>query len=657
MPVSDNPNAGSTTELFPIKTKPGIQRDGTEFDSDNWVDGQWTRFQNKRARKIGGYRMVANQLDGPIRQILNHPAQNNTRAYCGSGSNLQFVDMVTSSGIGAGVVDVTPTLADGFVPSDMNTWQFAELYDALGGVSTILAHAAPNLGCICSTENRKLWFGEAAGIAPFADTTAPEVSGGVCANAPYGMVYGDDGYVAWSVPNQPDDWAGVGSGEANVTKSKIVYGSAVRGGAGQAPAFLLLSIDAVVRATFNGGSTVFDFDHITTQSSILSSAGVIEYDGIFFWLGVDRILMYNGVVQEVPNSMNINFFLEGLNWRQRQKVWATKVPRYGEIWWHYPSGNSEECDHAIILNLREQTLYDTGIARTAGFYPQVFRWPLWADIDQSEASSAIIRPSTGTPATSAMGTAANAFDGDPATDCTQTSTDGNISFDYGVGVTKSIIRVGILPNGNQTLDLVFEYSDANAATWTTAVAPGSTNYLDQVAVYYDLVAPISARAWRVRETDGGTLNLAEVYFLSRGYMLMQHEFGYDRIVDGVRTSIEAYIVSDSIDYISSGPLGDRWLGVNRQVILDRIEPDLDQVGDMTIEIIGRRYARDVPVTETVNMVEPSVDSDGLPDLNGLKMDMTQQFRIMRLKFRSNVVNGFFFLGNTILKIKAGDESE
>jgi hypothetical protein len=657
MPASDNPNAGSATELFPIKTKPGIQRDGTEFDSDNWVDGRWTRWQNRRARKMGGYRMVANQLAGPIRQVLMHPAAYNTRVYCGSAANLQFIDLQTSSGIGAGVVDVTPSLASGFVPSNLNTWQFAELYDATGAASTILAHAAPNIGCICNTDDRKVFYSPHTSSSPFADSTAPAVSGGVCANAPYAIVYGDDGYVAWCVPNEPTDWTNVGSGEANITKSKIVWGSAVRGGAGQAPAFLFLSVDAVIRATFNGGSTVFDFDQISTQSSILSSAGVIEYDGVFFWAGVDRFLMYNGVVQEVPNNMNINFFFENLNWNQRQKVWATKVPRYGEIWWLFPRGNSEECNHAIVLNLREQIWYDTPIDRSAGYFPQVFRWPLWAAVEPSESPSSFIRPLTGTAATSDGGTAANAFDGDPATDCTQVAPDGNISFDYGADTTKPISRVGILPNGNQTLNLVFEYSDDNAATWTTAVAPGSVAYVDQVAVYYDLTSPISARAWRVRETDGGTLDLAEVYFLSNGYMLMQHEFGVDAIIDGVTMAIDAYVETNSIDYISDGPLGDRWLGVNRQVILDRIEPDLDQIGNMTVDIIGRRYARDEPVSETVNMIPPTIGSDGLPELASLKMDMTQQFRIMRLRFRSNILNGFFFLGNVILKIKPGDRSE
>ncbi len=68
----------------------------------------------------------------------------------------------------------------------------------------------------------------------------------------------------------------------------------------------------------------------------MSPNAVVDYDGVYFWAGVDRFLMYNGVVREVPNVMNLNWFFDGLDPRQRAKVFAFKNPRYGEIWWCYP---------------------------------------------------------------------------------------------------------------------------------------------------------------------------------------------------------------------------------------------------------------------------------------------------------------------------------
>lgn len=107
------------------------------------------------------------------------------------------------------------------------------------------------------------------------------------------------------------------------------------------------------------GTPNFPFDTLTSESSILSANSVVEYDGLYFWAGVDRFLFYNGVVQEVPNTLNLDWFYvntdtTGINYPQRQKVWATKIPQYGEIWFFYPSGTSEECDRAVIYNLREK---------------------------------------------------------------------------------------------------------------------------------------------------------------------------------------------------------------------------------------------------------------------------------------------------------------
>jgi hypothetical protein len=94
--------------------------------------------------------------------------------------------------------------------------------------------------------------------------------------------------------------------------------------------------------------------------------------------------MYNGVVREVPNELNINYFFDGLNTEQSNKVFAYKVPRYGEIWWCYPRGTATECTHAVIYNVRENNWYDTELpnaGRSAGIYAQVFHSPIMAGID------------------------------------------------------------------------------------------------------------------------------------------------------------------------------------------------------------------------------------------------------------------------------------
>lgn len=218
------------------------------------------------------------------------------------------------------------------------------------------------------------------------------VSGGVVMLHPYLFVYGNDGLIQNSSAGNFNDWVSADANANNVASGKVVKGLPLRGGT-TSPAGLFWTLDSVVRVTYSpstvGGINYYwKYDLITSQSSIMSSQAVIEYDGIFYWAGTDRFLMYNGVVQEVPNTQNMNWFFDGLSYTQRQKVWCTKVPRWGEVWFFYPRGTATECTDAVIYNVREKVWYDAGQApgarRSAGTFSEVFRYPIWAGNEENQ---------------------------------------------------------------------------------------------------------------------------------------------------------------------------------------------------------------------------------------------------------------------------------
>ena len=215
------------------------------------------------------------------------------------------------------------------------------------------------------------------------------VSGGVVMLHPHLFVYGNNGLIQNCAAGNFTDWKSSDANANNVSTGKIVKGLPIRGGT-TSPAGLFWSLDSLVRVTYSpttvGSLTYYwRYDLISSQSSILSSSCVIEYDGIFYWIGTDRFLSYNGVIQEIPNNINQNYFFDNLNYAQRQKVWATKVPRWGEIWWFYPKGDATECTDAIIYNVREKAWYDAGQAegarRSAGTFSEVFPKPIWGGTD------------------------------------------------------------------------------------------------------------------------------------------------------------------------------------------------------------------------------------------------------------------------------------
>jgi hypothetical protein len=367
-------------KTVPIASKPGIKRDGTKFEGDYYVDGQWVRFQRGLPRKIFGYKTVSNFLTEISRGMKTFTEDGSTFVHSGSAQYLERFSL-DQNGNASAVADRTPVTLEF---SDNNTWQFDVLYDSISLVPSnkIIAQVAQNGNTLYNSLGGQVFYGDLRAPDRLVEIPVPtgvSATGGVCVLHPYLTVFGTDGSIGWSAPGNPSDLSGEGSGNARVAAQKIVRGLPLRGGPGNAPAGLYWSTDAVVRASFVGGAQTFQFDTISSQSSILSPASVIEYDGVYFWCGVDRFLMFNGVVRDVENNMNINYFFDGLNRAYSQRVFAFKVPRFGEIWWCYPRGNATECTHAVIYNVREQTWYDTELpngGRSAGEFATQFATPL-----------------------------------------------------------------------------------------------------------------------------------------------------------------------------------------------------------------------------------------------------------------------------------------
>ena len=129
-------------KVFALDTLPGIQRDGTVFDRNYYVDGRWVRFQRGRPRKMGGYREIVNNLAGPSRGLYVNPQNNFNNVYSGYNNGLQLVP-IDNNGVGAGVTDITLT---GFTPNVNNMWQFDTYTDTNGsGNQLLLAHPGQNL--------------------------------------------------------------------------------------------------------------------------------------------------------------------------------------------------------------------------------------------------------------------------------------------------------------------------------------------------------------------------------------------------------------------------------------------------------------------------------------------------------------------------------
>ena len=428
------------------------------------------------------------------------------------------------------------------------------------------------------------------------------VSGGVVSLHPYVFVYGNSGLIKNCSAGNVNDWVSADANEVSVATGKIVQGLPVRGGS-NAPSGLFWSLDSLIRVSFIGGTgsppQYWRYDLISSQSSILSSQSVIEYDGVYYWCGVDRFLLYNGVVKEIPNNFNQNYFFDNLNYDAREKVWVTKVPRFGEIWWFYPRGSATECTDAVIYNIRENCWYDTGLGsgsqRSAGYFSQVFHYPITSDWN-ANATGGIL---------------------------TATITNGGSGYTNGTYTNKAL-------TGGSGTGATANITVSGGVVTAVVINGHGINY----AVGNTLSASI----------PGGSSFVLTVNTLMTFVSLFQNEIGTDKVVGALSVAIESYFETNDLGLVSGGPSDPSRVGENRWLRLERVEPDFIQSGDMSLYVTGRPFAQSEDVTSDPYVFSPTTG----------KIDMREQRRELRLKFSSNVAGGNYQLGKILLDADLGD---
>ena len=593
--------------IFQVTSKPGIQRDGTTLDSQFFVDGQWVRFYRSRPRKMGGFRAIAEDLAYPTRGVFTFTKNNVNSIYLFNAKGARLLQ-VDNNLTGTLSFDVSPS---GLAYNDNYLWQSAGLYDSTGGGGNIpIAHPGVNLNDISSSMDKPLYHITAGDTSTVFTTINDgsggtiDVSGGVCVLQPYVFAYGNDGYIRNSNQNKPNDWtfgAGKDANEGNFSYTKIVKGLPIRGG-GQSPAGLFWSLDSVIKVAYVGGASVFRYDPVGA-STIMSSAGIVELDGYFFWMGLDRFYIYDGRVSELPNQMNINWVFDNLNFDQRQKVWATVVPRWGEIWWHFPYGQGQtECNRAVIYNFREKTWYDCQIERGSGAQVQTLRYPIWTG-DQPARYEDKSSTVTVTIASPGVFTWAN----------------HNLQIDQPIVLSTT----GALPTG----------FNANTTYYVATIPTVSTFTLKATL----LGAPINSSG-----VQSGTHTVLATD--APNYVAYGHEMGYNKIENGQELAIESYIETSDFGFPTGGAVGEQPTGQDYFTRLIRVEPDFVQTGDMTMMVIGKEFAQDNAPTSTSYTFGATAT----------KVDMREQRRMIRLRFTSNETHGFYEMGRVILHTEPGD---
>ena len=700
------------SQVYSLAVKAGIKRDGTVFETAEYTDGTWCRFQRGIPKKMGGYSEIFSTFNGIPRGMIAVPYNGVNYVFAGNQSGLDVFTLSSTYGVGSGpysaqflpgyngvpvvsnttttvtltststpILDYTKAFPIGtqivfsqvvgatthtvtgatftspntvitFSPAISGTvsyiysananftagpnllWQFDAQYNPSGGALELIAHPGNNLSSIDSAVNTQVQIGsilpnssEQWSLTGLSDSGGQyptfnpiSVSGGVCVLYPYLFVYGNDGFIAnnnvsttYSVQGLTD-WNGATANQVNMSSSKIIKGMPMRAGT-NAPSGLFWATDSLIRVSFNGTAPYYwSYDIISSQISVMSSSSIVEMDNAYYWMGVDRFYMYSGGVKVLPNDKNVNWLFDNINYTQRQKVWATKVPRFNEIWFFYPRGTSTECNDAIIFNTKDQIWYDAGQAvgsqRSCGYTTEIFPNPLWADwnynVTFGEPFFVIATPT-----------------GQSAPTTSQFYAKGDVTPTFGPG---TYVTFSNTPSAAK-----YKVSSSVFINNTTIGIPGAT-----------LVTLTTALA---STPAAGTA----VYGVVGGYGIWQHEQGVNKISGVQESAVQSNFTTCDLSWLGGNPSTHaEAVGTNRRLHIRRVEPDFVQSGTLNMTVLGKKFANG-----------PEEDSDPVPfgpnTINPDKIDTRIEHRQARLKFESNEVDGNYELGRILMTVELGDE--
>jgi hypothetical protein len=577
-----------------------------------------------------GKKFIITQTGTPTQYTIG------TSVYTGGSTNSTTITF--SPAITIGTFTTIWNTASIFTPDPengpyRNDWQFDAQFSPQGNNLACFAHPGLNLvnidngvptqvlvGNVLPDSDNDYYFTGLCDSTGQNPTYQPiSVDGGVCVLYPFIFVYGSHGFIANNNVSLTDyatqnfyDWNGQFANQVNVASSKIVKGMPMRGGT-SAPSGLFWATDSLIRVSFNSQATslYWNYDIVSSQISIMSSNAVVEMDGIFFWMGVDRFYLYNGAVQVLPNDKNVNWLFNNINYEYRQKVWATKIPRYNEIWFFYPRGTATECTDAIIYNVKDKLWYDAGSAvgarRSCGYTTELFPTPIWAGWEYE-------------PLFSTPNYVINHPASLPAPTVNQIYIAGDVTPIYSPGDYLSL-------SATETA-IVYRVTASQNIYNTTIGTPGVTLITVDKAF-----SPVPLAG-------------ATVYNVGGGYSIWQHEFGLNAITLSGETAVYSSITTSDISWLTGTPSGDNLVGVNRRMHLRRIEPNFLQSGVMSVTILGRKFAG--------GQNEENSGPYYFTQDTG-KIDLRVEHRLIRLKFESNVIDGNYEMGRNLITAEFGDE--
>jgi len=189
---------------------------------------------------------------------------------------------------------------------------------------------------------------------------------------PYGGGTFDPLLIRWATQDQPNVWTPLVTNSAGFIRlsrgSKIVCAVTTR------QEILVYTEGTLNSLQFLGTADVFGIQELADNISILSPRAVAVVNNVAYWMGKDKFYAYSGRVETLPSTLR-NHVFTNLNYAQADQIVSGTNEGWNEIWWFYPTANSQVNDAYVVYNHLEKIWYYGTIHRTAWLDSPVREYP------------------------------------------------------------------------------------------------------------------------------------------------------------------------------------------------------------------------------------------------------------------------------------------
>lgn len=131
---------------------------------------------------------------------------------------------------------------------------------------------------------------------------------------------------------------------------------------------------------FIGPPFTFGISPLSENISVAGPNAAVAVGDNVFWMGQSEFYAYSGAVEQLPCTVR-SYIFDDLNTEQISKVSSGLNSEYSEVWWFYPSKDSEEVNRYVVYNYAEGVWYYGTIGRTAWLDRGIFDLAIAANAD------------------------------------------------------------------------------------------------------------------------------------------------------------------------------------------------------------------------------------------------------------------------------------